>query len=253
MTQTETSQPKPDQRGSVLVIGVGAYKGLGAAIARRFAQGGHPVMIVGRTEAKLAATADALRSEGAPVSYAVGDATNRADMTRFVAAANAMAPLEVAIHNAGENTPAPFLEITEEHFLDHWQVHTLSAFHLGQAVLPGLVARGGGSLFFTGASASLRGKAQYAPFSVAKAGLRMLAQSIAREFGPQGVHVASVIVDGIIDGDRTVDLLPMLRGNRGTDRMLQVSDIAEAYWTLHQQRPSAWTQEMDLRPASETF
>lgn len=81
----------------------------------------------------------------------------------------------------------------------------------------------------------------------------MLSQSLAREFGAQGIHVASVFVDGIIDGDRTVDLLPMLKGNRGTDRMLQVEDIADAYWSLHNQRPSAWTQEMDLRPASEPF
>lgn len=240
-------------QGSALIIGVGAYKGLGAAIARRFAQGGHPVLIVGRTEAKLAATADALRAQGARVAHAVGDATDPADMARFVVEAEALAPLRIAVQNAGENTPSPFLETSVDSFVEHWRVHTLSAFHLAQAALPRMLTQGQGSLFFTGASASLRGKAQYAPFAAAKAGLRMLAQSLAREFGPQGIHVASILVDGIIDGDRTVDLLPTLKGDRGTDRMLQVADIAEAYWALHSQRPSAWTQEMDLRPASETF
>lgn len=246
MTQTQ-------DKGSALVIGVGAYKGLGAAIARRFAQEGHPVLIVGRTEAKLAATAEAMRKDGAVVSYAFGDATDAADVARFVEEAEKFAPLQIGVQNAGENTPSAFLDTPVDSFVDHWRAHMLSAVHLGQAALPRMLAQGRGSLFFTGASASLRGKSHFAPFSAAKASLRMLAQSLAREFGPQGIHVASILVDGIIDGDRTVDLLPMLKGNRGTDRMLQVDDIAEAYWALHSQRPSAWTQEMDLRPASETF
>lgn len=146
-------------KGSALIIGVGAYKGLGAAIARRFAQGGHPVLIAGRTDAKLAATAQALRAEGTPIAYAVGDATNPADMARFVASAEDLAPLEVAVQNAGENTPSPFLETPVDSFVEHWRVHTLSAFHLGQTALPRMLAQGRGSLFFTGASASLRGKA----------------------------------------------------------------------------------------------
>lgn len=240
-------------KGSALILGVGAYKGLGAAIARRFAIEGLSVLIVGRTEAKLKTTVAQLSQQGLAVAYAVGDTTKPEDVARFIAEAEKLGPLKVAVQNAGENTPAPFLETPVERFIEHWQVHTLSAFYLAQAALPIMLQRGGGSLFFTGASGSLRGKANFAPFASAKAGLRMLAQSLAREFGPQGIHVASVIVDGIIDGDRTVDLLPMRKGDRGTDRMLQVEEIADAYWYLHQQHRSAWSLEMDLRPYTEHF
>ncbi|WBA80975.1 SDR family NAD(P)-dependent oxidoreductase [Endozoicomonas sp. GU-1] len=240
-------------KGSALILGVGAYKGLGAAIARRFAKEGHPVLIAGRTEAKLKTTIEQLSQEGLQVACAVGDATKPEDVARFITEAEKLAPLQIAVQNAGENTPSPFLETPAERFIEHWQVHTLSAFYLAQAALPRMLEHGGGSLFFTGASGSLRGKANFAPFASAKAGLRMLAQSLAREFGPRGIHVASVIVDGIIDGDRTVELLPMLKGNRGTDRMLQVDEIARAYWHLHKQHRSAWTLEMDLRPYTEHF
>lgn len=246
MTDTQTP-------GSVLVVGVGAYKGLGAAIARRFAQGGHPVVIVGRTEEKLSATAQELKKEGVPVSYCIGSAYDPDNVARFAAEAEALAPLTLAVQNAGANIPAPFLSVVVEHFETHWREHTLAAFHLAKAVLPAMVERGQGSLFFTGASASLRGKAMFAPFASAKAGMRMLAQSLAREFGPKGVHVASVFVDGIIDGDRTLNFLSHIKDKRGTAELLQIEDMAEAYWYLHHQSPSAWTMEMDLRPSAESF
>ncbi|MCV6585806.1 MAG: SDR family NAD(P)-dependent oxidoreductase [Marinibacterium sp.] len=245
------SDQKP--KGSVLVVGVGALKGLGGAIAHRFARGGHPVVIVGRTESKLAATAAALEAEGVAVRYVLGNSSNADDNARFVAEAETLAPLCLAVQNAGANIPSPFLDVSAERFERHWRDHALSSFHLAQAALPVMVPRGAGSLFFTGASASLRGKAMFAPFASAKAAMRMLAQSLAREFGPQGIHVASVFVDGIIDGDRTLEFLSHIKDKRGTDALLQVPDMADAYWYLHHQRPSAWTMEMDLRPSAETF
>ena len=130
--------------GSVLVVGVGASEGLGAAIARRFAAGGYPVLIAGRTEAKLAQTAQWLRAGGATVGIAVGDASRREDADRFVAAAQALAPLALAVHNAGSNQPADFLEVSEERFTRHWREHALGGFHLAQAAIPVLLARGGG-------------------------------------------------------------------------------------------------------------
>jgi NAD(P)-dependent dehydrogenase (short-subunit alcohol dehydrogenase family) len=232
----------------VLISGVGASHGLGAAIARRFAAGDYPVAIAGRNAAKLAATAAELSSTGAKVSHVVGDASKAADVAHFVSAAQELAPLAVAVHNAGSNRPAPFLKVSEERFEGHWR-----GFHLAQATIPALLARGGGTLIFTGASGSLRGKANFAPFAAAKAAVRALAQSVAREFGPQGIHVGHVVIDGGIEGDRLLSLRPELKDARGPDGLLNIAAIADAYWVLHHQHRSAWTLELDLRPWAESF
>jgi NAD(P)-dependent dehydrogenase (short-subunit alcohol dehydrogenase family) len=239
--------------GSVLVVGVGASQGLGAAIAKRFALGGYPVVIAGRSPEKLEATAAELAQAGAKVAVAVGDASSRDDADRFVATAQALAPLAVAVHNAGGNEPTPFLKLSEERFTRHWREHALGGFQVAQAAIPALLARGGGSLVFTGASGSLRGKANFAPFASAKAAVRNLSQSLAREFGPQNIHVGHVVIDGGIEGQRLLSRIPDLAEQRGPDGLLHIDAIAEAYWTLHHQHRSAWTQELDLRPWAENF
>jgi NAD(P)-dependent dehydrogenase (short-subunit alcohol dehydrogenase family) len=241
------------RHGSVLVVGVGASQGLGAAIARRFAEGGYPVAIAGRNEAKLAETHSELQASGATVTAVVGDGSRAEDTRRFVAAAEALAPLAVAVHNAGSNRPSPFLKLTEAEFESHWREHALGGFQLAQAALPVLLGHGGGTLIFTGASGSLRGKARFAPFAAAKAALRATSQSIAREFGPQGIHAAHVVVDGGIEGERLLSRAPQLKDERGPDGMPGIAAIADAYWLLHHQHRSAWTQELDLRPWSESF
>jgi NAD(P)-dependent dehydrogenase (short-subunit alcohol dehydrogenase family) len=238
---------------SVLVVGVGAWQGLGAAIARRFAAGGHPVVIAGRNAQKLAASAAELTRSGARASAVIGDAAVAEDARRFAAEAQRLAPLAVAVHNAGGNEPGPFLEVSEERFTRLWREHALGGFQVAQAVVPLLLRNGGGSLFFTGASASLRGKAMFAAFAAAKAALRNLAQSIAREYGPQNIHVGHVVVDGGIGGERLLSRNPQLRERRGADGLLDPDAIAEAYWNLHHQQRSAWTLELDLRPWSEGF
>ena len=238
---------------SVLIVGAGASRGLGAAIARRFAAAGHPVVIAGRNAAKLEATARELQQAGARASHVVGEAASAEDAQRFVAEAQRLAPIALAIHNAGGNEPAPFLQVSEERFTRHWREHVLGAFQLAQAALPALLAHGGGSLFFTGASASLRGKANFAPFASAKGALRNLAQSIAREYGPHNIHVAHVVVDGGIEGERLLSRVPQLREQRGADGLLHPDAIAEAYWFLQHQQRSAWTLELDVRPWSENF
>lgn len=240
-------------QASVLIVGVGAWRGLGAAIARRFAKGGHPVAIAGRNADKLEATARELKAAGAKVVTIVGDAADANDARRFVAEAERLAPLVAAFHNAGSNEPAPFLEVSEERFTRHWREHALGGFQVAQAALPLLLRHGGGSLFFTGASASLRGRAQFAPFAAAKGALRNLAQSIAREYGPRNIHVGQVVVDGGIEGDRLLGRAPGLQEQRGEDGLLQPDAIAEAFWFLHHQPRSAWTLELDLRPWSEKF
>ncbi len=254
MTATNSGEPDRGARhGSVLVVGVGSFHGLGAAIAKRFADGGYPVAITGRNEAKLLATLDELRSGGAQAVAVVGDASLADDAAKFVQAAEALAPLAVAVHNAGSNRPSAFLKLTEASFEGHWREHALGGFQLAQAALPVLLSHGGGSLMFTGASGSLRGKARFAPFAAAKAALRATAQSIAREFGPQGIHVAHVVIDGGIDGERLLTVAPDLKAQRGPDGMLGIDAIADAYWLLHHQHRSAWTLELDLRPWSEAF
>jgi NAD(P)-dependent dehydrogenase (short-subunit alcohol dehydrogenase family) len=240
-------------KGSVLVVGVGSSQGLGAAIARRFAAGGHPVLLAGRNAAKIETVVKELKAAGATIAAEIGDAASAADAARFVRGAEALAPLAVVVHNAGSNRPAPFLKVTEEQFTQHWREHALGGFQTAQAALPVLLKHGGGSLFFTGASGSLRGKANFAPFAAAKAALRNLAQSIAREFGPQNVHVAHFVIDGGIEGERLLTFRPQLRDERGPDGMLHIDAIAEAYWALHHQHRSAWTLELDLRPWSENF
>lgn len=240
-------------RSSVLVVGVGAARGLGAAIARRFARGGHPVAVAGRNAEKLTRTARELEASGARVVHLIGDAARAEDARRFVAEAERLGPLAVAVHNAGGNEPAPFLKLSEDTFTRHWREHALGGFQVAQAAIPVLVAHGGGSLFFTGATASLRGKANFAPFASAKAALRNLAQSLAREYGPRNIHVGHVVVDGGIEGERLLSHAPQLPRELGEDGLLDPDAIAEAYWYLHHQHRSAWTLELDVRPWSENF
>lgn len=248
-------------KGSVLIAGVGVFQGLGAAVARRFGHGGYAIVISGRNEQKLQATQSLLAAEDIEVRALCGNVTDQRDVQRFVDAARDMAPLAVAIHNAGGNHPGPFLQVHAEDFEAHWREHVLGAFHLAQAALPALLAdseeasslKRNRSLLFTGASASLRGKANFAAFSAAKGALRNLVQSLAREFDPQGVHVAHVVIDGVIAGERMLGRYPEVEKRRMDDGLLNIDAIAAAYWVLHHQHRSAWTHELDLRPWSESF
>jgi NAD(P)-dependent dehydrogenase (short-subunit alcohol dehydrogenase family) len=164
-----------------------------------------------------------------------------------------LAPLHVAIQNAGGNRPSPFLKVTAEVFEEHWRAHAFAGFLLAQAVLPNMLGRRTGTIIFTGATGSLRGSANFSPFAAAKAALRMTAQSLAREFGPQGIHVAHVIVDGVIDGDRARAAMPGVHERFGEDGLLHPDKIAAMYLVLHRQHRSAWTHELDVRPWSEKF
>jgi NAD(P)-dependent dehydrogenase (short-subunit alcohol dehydrogenase family) len=239
---------------SVVVAGVGASRGLGAAVARRFAREGFRVTLIGRSAQKLAATLEELRKAGATAEAIVGDVTDEALVRRAVAQADAAdAPLEAAIFNAGGNWPKAFLEM-DAAFLDGmWRVNALAGFFFAKAALEAMLPRERGSLIFTGASASLRGRAKFGGFAQAKAALRALAQSAAREFGPQGIHVAHVVVDGAIDGDRINSFLPGLKAQRGPDGLLDPDAIAENFWQLHCQTRSAWTHEIDVRPWVEPW
>jgi NAD(P)-dependent dehydrogenase (short-subunit alcohol dehydrogenase family) len=239
---------------SAVVAGVGASRGLGAAVARRFAREGFRITVIGRSAEKLGATLKELREGGAVAEAVIGDVTDQALVQRAVAQSDAAAaPLEAAIFNAGGNWPKAFLEM-DAAFLDGmWRVNALAGFFFAKAALEAMLPRQRGTLLFTGASASLRGRAKFGGFAQAKAALRALAQSAAREFGPQGIHVAHVVVDGAIDGDRINSFLPGLKAQRGADGLLDPDAIAENFWQLHCQTRSAWTHEIDVRPWVEPW
>jgi NAD(P)-dependent dehydrogenase (short-subunit alcohol dehydrogenase family) len=242
------------QRSSAIVVGVGPPRGLGAAIARRFAHEGFRVTIMGRSAEKLAASLDELRGLGADVDSVVGDVTDEALVRRVVAEADRPgAPLEVAVFNAGGNWPRGFREMDAEFVEGMWRVNALAGFFFAKAALDVMLPRQRGTLLFTGASGSLRGKAMFGGFAQGKAALRALAQSAAREFGPQGIHVAQVIVDGMIDGDRINTRFPELKAQRPPDALLDPDAIADNFWLLHRQPRSAWTHELDLRPWVENW
>jgi NAD(P)-dependent dehydrogenase (short-subunit alcohol dehydrogenase family) len=239
---------------SAVVVGVGAPRGLGAAIARRFAREQFRVTVLGRAAEKVEAAAKEIAATGATVEPVIGDVTDEALVRRVVASADRPdAPLEAAIFNAGGNWPKPFLDM-DAAFLDSmWRTNALAGFFFAKAAIESMLPRGRGVVLFTGASASLRGKANFGGFAQAKAALRAIAQSAAREFGPKGIHVAHVVVDGAIDGDRINTFLPKLKEARGEDGLLDPDAIAESFWTLYQQPRSAWTHEIDLRPWVESW
>ena len=238
---------------TALIVGVGASQGLGAAAARRFAREGLHIVIAGRTAAKLEQVSTELRATGASVETVVGDASVEADAARFVATAEAEGPIALALHNAGSNRRDSFLELERADFEALWREHCLGGFLVGREVARRMVPRGQGTMLFTGASGSLRGKALFAAFAAAKAGLRAVSQSMARELGPKGIHVAHVVIDGGIGGARLLSRMPQLKEQRGPDGLLDIEAIAETYWQIHRQPRSAWTQEVDLRPWAETF
>ena len=235
------------------IAGVGASAGLGAALARRFARQGFSVAVTGRSRERLDALVDEIRGTGGHALAFPGDVTSESDLIAIARQLAETGTLEAAIFNAAGGIRVPTLELTAEQFEAAWRVTTLGGFLFARAALPALLAAGRGSLLFTGATASLRGRPPFAAFASAKAGLRSLAQSLAREFGPKNIHVAHVVIDGGIDGERLRTSAPQRVAESGADGLLNPDDIAEAYWHLHQQRRSAWSQEIDLRPFSESF
>ena len=239
---------------SAVIVGVGPPRGLGAAIARRFAHEDFRLTIMGRLEEKLQASLAELVAAGRTVTAVVGDVTDEELVRRVVADADHKdAPLEAAIFNAGGNWPRAFLDMDAEFLETMWRTNALAGFFFAKAAVTAMLPRRRGVLIFTGASGSLRGRPMFGGFASAKASLRALAQSAAREFGPQGIHVAHVVVDGAIDGDRINTFLPQLKAQRGDDGLLDPDAIAENYWHLYNQARSAWTHELDLRPWVEPW
>jgi len=243
-----------NQPASAIVVGVGPERGLGAALARCFARHGLHVFIAGRSEDKLQAVVTQVQNAGGSATSVVADVTVEQDVSQLFDVVRARGDVvEVAAYNVDSNIPAPFLETGVDTFTALWQQNCLGAFLFAQQVVSVMQAQQQGTLFFTGATGSLRAKPPFTAFASAKAGLRALAQGLAREFSPQGVHVVHTIIDGVIDGDRARNQFPEYVKAKGEDGLLQLEAIAQTYWAMHQQHPSAWTHELDLRPFKEAF
>jgi NAD(P)-dependent dehydrogenase (short-subunit alcohol dehydrogenase family) len=241
------------KQGVAWVAGVGASAGLGAALARRFAREGLLAAVTGRTAARVEAVAGEIVKNGGKAVALPGDVSSEASIRDIAKKIAELGQLEVAIFNAGNQVRAPSLELTVQQLEEAWRINTLGGFVFSREALRLLVPRQRGSLLVTGATGSLRGKPPFGAFAAAKAGLRSLAQTFAREFGPQGVHVAHVVIDGGIDGERVRNAAPQWVASAGQDGLLGLDAIADVYWHLHTQHRSAWTHELDLRPYKETF
>ncbi|WP_044188767.1 SDR family NAD(P)-dependent oxidoreductase [Hyalangium minutum] len=230
------------------VFGVGP--GLGAAVARRFAREGYAVALLARGESSLREVHAEISQSGGSAGVFPADAGDAGSVSAAFSRVRAeLGPPEVLVYNAGAFHMGGILELDPAAFESAWRVNCLGGFLCAREVLPSMLERGRGTLLFTGATASLRGGARFAGLAVGKFGLRALAQSLAREFGPRGIHAAHVIIDGQIDTARVRSMAP----GRDASTLLDPDAIAETYWQLHQQHPTAWTQELDLRPAPEKF
>lgn len=239
---------------SAVVVGVGAQAGLGAALCRRFAREGLHVFPAGRSLEKLETVAREICEAGGEATPVTADATVAADVARlFQRVEDFTGAPALVVYNAGNNRFRPLLEMDDAFFEDLWRLCCFGGFLVGREAARRMLPAGGGSLLFTGATASIRARPPFTAFASAKAALRALAHGMAREFGPQGLHVGHVIVDGMIDGDQLNRRFPQLREQKGEDGMLHVDAMADAYWALHAQQRSAWTLELDLRPYKETF
>lgn len=241
------------RNATVAVIGAGDF--IGAAIAKRFAAEGYAVFAGRRNGDRLAPLVAEIEAAGGTCIGRALDARQEAEVAEFLAAADAHAPLEACIFNVGANVNVPILETTERVFRKVWEMACYSGFLAGREAARLMVPRGRGSIFFTGATASLRGGSGFAAFASAKFGLRALAQSMARELGPKNIHVAHLVIDAGVDTAFVRNLRQQRTGSDaiGPDELMNPSSIAETYWQLHRQPRDAWTHELDIRPYGERW
>ncbi len=244
------------RNATATVIGAGDF--IGAAIARKFATEGFTVYAGRRNGDKLAPLVADIEKAGGKVSARSLDARNETDVTAFLQEADRQAPLEVCIFNIGANVNFPIVDTTERVFRKVWEMACYSGFLAGREAARLMLPRGKGAIFFTGATASMRGGVGYAAFAAAKAGLRAVAQAAARELGPKNIHVAHLVIDSGVD---TAWVRERIKEREGADalaklpadRLMRPESVAEAYWALYQQPRDAWSSEQEIRPFGEKW
>jgi NAD(P)-dependent dehydrogenase (short-subunit alcohol dehydrogenase family) len=234
-----------------LVVGAGDY--LGTAIACRFAREGFHIVAT-RRRGNLGPLVRAVEADGGSVTGLHSDARAEDQVSDlFAMIERDMGRLGVVVFNVGGNVRFPVTETTSRVYRKVWEMCAFAGFLVGRGAAAAMLSRGRGTILFTGATASIRGSAGYSAFAGGKHALRALAQSMAREMGPKGIHVAHVVIDGPIENENTRALFPESFEARPADGILQPDDIAEIYWHLHNQPKSAWTFEADVRPYAESW
>eukprot|EP01129_Flabellula_baltica_P003118 TRINITY_DN12962_c0_g1_i1.p1 TRINITY_DN12962_c0_g1~~TRINITY_DN12962_c0_g1_i1.p1 ORF type:complete len:249 (+),score=44.83 TRINITY_DN12962_c0_g1_i1:31-747(+) len=232
----------------IVVLGVGP--GIGGSVAKRFSSEGYTTVLISRQEENTIPVRSHIESQGGIVYAYHTDISVPENITSlFETIRSDVGNPDVLVYNVARFVRGGILELSAEDFVQSWQAGCLGGFLAAKEVLPAMQEKAKGTILFTGATASLRGGAKFAGFSVSKFGLRSLAQSMAREFGPLGVHVAHVIIDGIVDFPRTRAYKP----GASDEEFLNPDAIANEYWNLHTQHPSTWTFELDLRPNVENW
>tara|TARA_R110002110_G_scaffold12692_26_gene60350 strand:- start:6004 stop:6732 length:729 start_codon:yes stop_codon:yes gene_type:complete len=240
------------EKKAAIIIGAG--DATGGAIARRFAREGYAACVTRRDAEKLVPLVEQIKSEGGEARGFGSDARQEDQVTAlFETVEREVGPVEVFVFNIGGNVNFPILEMTERVYRKVWEMGAYAGFLTGREAARVMMARGRGTIIFTGATASLRGGAGFSAFAGAKFALRALAQSMARELGPKGIHVAHPIIDGAIDTAFIRDRFPERYKLKVKDGILNPDHIADMYWHIHTQPRDAWTHELDLRPWMETF
>jgi NAD(P)-dependent dehydrogenase (short-subunit alcohol dehydrogenase family) len=244
------------RNASVAVIGAGNY--IGAAIARKFASEGFAVFAGRRNGEKLAPLVAEIDATGGRAFGRTLDARVAEDLTAFLRQADSFAPLEICIFNIGANVQFPILETTDRVFRTVWEMGCWSGFLAGREAARIMLPREKGAIFFTGATAGLRGGSGYAAFASAKFGLRGLAQAMARELGPKHIHVAHLVIDAGVDTEFVRGRIAQREGQQALDnldpgRLMSPASVADAYWALYRQAPDAWTFEQEIRPFGEKW
>jgi NAD(P)-dependent dehydrogenase (short-subunit alcohol dehydrogenase family) len=242
------------RNATVAVIGAGDY--IGAEIVKKFASEGFVVFAGRRNGEKLAPLGKDVEDAGGTIFARSLDARKEEETTAFLKEADAHAPLEICIFNVGANVNFPILETTDRVFRKVWEMACWAGFVAGREAARLMVPRGKGSIFFTGATASLRGGSGFAAFASAKFGLRAVAQSMARELGPKNIHVAHLIIDAGVDTAWVRERRTQLWGKEALDNpdlLMPPASVAGAYWQLYRQPKSAWTFEMEIRPFGERW
>lgn len=236
---------------TAIIIGVGPDRGLGGQLCQRFASLGLHVLVAGRTQASLDAIVDIIAKNGGSAESVVADATSEPDTLELFDRAGA--EIDVAIYNAGNNTPGRIEDMDADYFEKSWRVCCFGAFLFGREAVRRMKPNGGGTLLFTGASASMRGRPFFGAFNSSKGALRNLAQAMAKEYGPDGIHVGHVVVDGAIGGDKIIKGLPQYAEKLGEDGMISIEGIVDGYEFLYKQPRRAWTFEIDVRTSKENW
>ncbi|MEM7097442.1 MAG: SDR family NAD(P)-dependent oxidoreductase [Pseudomonadota bacterium] len=239
---------------TAIVIGVGPVNGLGAQLAIRFADQGLHVLVAGRTKDRLDEVVEVISAQGGRAAAFVADATDETDINALFE--HAGADLDLAIYNAGNNTPGKLAEMDADYFEQSWRVCCFGGFLFGRAALNSMLARdddAGGTILFTGASASLRGRPNFGAFNSSKGALRNMAQAMAKEYGGLGIHVGHVVVDGPIGGDKIMTRFPDYAEQLGEAGMISIDGIVDGFDFLYNQPSRAWSFEIDVRTSMENW